>query len=71
MEITPLNNNLINGVIDIAKHAGVAIMDIYHREFDIYIKDDNSPLTEADKRANEIIIKGLKQLTSDVPILST
>ena len=70
MKITSFNDNLINGVIDIARQAGAAILDVYHTDFDISIKDDKSPLTEADIRANAIIIEGLEKIIPDVPVLS-
>ena len=62
MKITPLTDELIYNVIKIAKKAGTAIMDVYVSDFDIQIKDDRSPLTEADMRANAIIIEGLNRL---------
>ena len=61
---------LINSVKSIAVEAGFAIMDIYHADYDIQIKADNSPVTEADKKANTIITNKLNQLTPDIPILS-
>ena len=72
-----LNNDLIEGVIDIAHAAGIAILDVYQTEFEIYIKEDKrrdeifySPVTEADKRANTIIINRLKKITPNIPIIS-
>lgn len=62
---------MIDNVIDIALKAGRAIMEIYESgDFDVEIKDDNSPLTRADKAADSVINEGLKTLTPDVPILS-
>lgn len=54
----------------IALEAGKAIMEIYSRDFDIDFKEDKSPLTEADLRANEIICSRLKDLYPEIPILS-
>jgi len=56
MEIT---EGLIIKVLQIAYRAGTAIMDIYQGPFDVEIKDDNSPLTIADKTAHAIIAEGL------------
>jgi 3'(2'), 5'-bisphosphate nucleotidase len=51
--------------------AGKAIMDIYQSEnFNIEAKGDGSPLTMADKAANEIIIKVLNLHYPEIPILS-
>jgi len=70
MITTPLNDELINSVKSIGVEAGSAIMDVYHTDYDIQIKTDNSPVTEADKKANTIISNKLNQLTPDIPILS-
>lgn len=60
----------IEAIIAIAQKAGDAIMEIYVKDFDIEYKVDKSPLTEADKKANEIIVDGLNALTIIFPILS-
>jgi len=65
-----LNREKVDSVIDIACLAGNAIMDIYDSEFDYELKDDNSPLTKADKISNNIILKSLKDITPEIPILS-
>ncbi len=57
-------------VIDIARRAGDAILEVYAGEFDVETKADNSPLTEADRRAHEVIVDGLRSLTPDLPIVS-
>ncbi|WJG08263.1 3'(2'),5'-bisphosphate nucleotidase CysQ [Aliiglaciecola sp. LCG003] len=53
----------------LAHKAGDAIMQIYQKDFSIYEKADESPLTEADLAAHHIIVDGLKTL-SELPILS-
>lgn len=61
----------IEEVIEIAKNAGEEILKIYNSDnFDIEIKDDNSPLTRADKASNKIIEEGLKKLYPEIPIMS-
>ena len=70
MKITLFSDELIHSVIKIARQAGAAIMDVYASDFEIYLKDDRSPLTNADMRANTIITEGLEKLIPDVPILS-
>lgn len=61
---------MINKVVDIAKKAGEKILEIYCSDnFDIEIKEDNSPLTRADLESNEIIFKELNKLYN-YPILS-
>ncbi len=60
---------LVKEVVGIAKKASDAILEIYKEDFDIEIKDDNSPVTKADLAANEIIIEELNKIT-DFPIVT-
>ncbi len=55
---------------EIALKAGEAIMKIYAREFTVEMKENKSPLTEADKVSNEIIIAELKKIYPDIPYIS-
>lgn len=48
--------------------AGKVIMQVYDTAFNVEIKDDKSPLTEADKKANDIINSFLKP--TPIPIIS-
>ena len=45
-------------------------MSIYSRNIEVEHKADNSPLTEADTAAHNLIEQALTELTPDVPILS-
>lgn len=67
-----INKQLVEEVIAIAKQAGDAILEIYHSASDIEIqsKSDDSPLTKADKAANEVICSGLEKLDAQFPIIS-
>ncbi|MFQ3574933.1 MAG: 3'(2'),5'-bisphosphate nucleotidase CysQ [Cytophagales bacterium] len=63
----------INIINQIAINAGKAIMEIYSKdssEQGIEKKADNSPLTLADKAANDLIVKGLKDNFPHIPIIS-
>ena len=62
-----LNKNL-QIAIEASLKAGEAIMKVYDTSFDVEIKDDKSPLTEADKKANDIINTFLKP--TPIPIIS-
>lgn len=66
----PIDQSLLDDVERIARDAGDAIMSVYARDFSIEEKDDKSPLTEADKAAHHIIVRGLKALPDQFPILS-
>lgn len=63
----------IEELITLGKEAGKAILEIYNR-FDantmIEQKNDNSPLTLADKASHEIIDAGLKKLYPQIPVIS-
>ncbi|WP_455206096.1 3'(2'),5'-bisphosphate nucleotidase CysQ [Kaarinaea lacus] len=60
----------LDAVIQIARHAGKKILDIYVTDFDVSHKHDNTPLTEADMAAHNAIVAGLGELDCDFPILS-
>ena len=46
----------------VAVEAGKIIMEIYNQDFDVEYKEDESPVTEADKKANDIIVERLKDI---------
>ena len=50
-----------DAVTELAVEAGHAIMEVYNRSenIDFETKGDESPLTEADLAANDVITKGL------------
>ncbi|MDQ7727303.1 3'(2'),5'-bisphosphate nucleotidase CysQ [Halomonas sp. SpR8] len=62
--------DLMMKVLALAHQAGDAIMVIYAREFEVTMKADHSPVTEADQAAHNVIIAGLAALEGDLPILS-
>jgi 3'(2'), 5'-bisphosphate nucleotidase len=57
-------------VITIAKQAGEKIMQIYQKDFSVEVKEDQSPLTEADLASHHLICVKLSKLYPDIPILS-
>jgi len=61
---------LLDPVRHIAFGAGRSILDVYEQGFTVEGKNDNTPLTEADRLSNEYILRELKNLTPDVPVLS-
>ncbi|MBC7697741.1 MAG: 3'(2'),5'-bisphosphate nucleotidase CysQ [Bacteroidia bacterium] len=60
----------LNPVIAIAKAAGAAIMQVYSTDFNVVKKEDNSPLTQADLAAHDLIGSALTKMTPSIPILS-
>ena len=55
---------------DIADRAGLAILDIVERGFDVTTKEDRSPVTDADHAAEAIILPALAKFTPDIPVVS-
>lgn len=57
---------------ELMKEAGEAILEIYNAaEGIVYTKkDDDSPLTRADQRSNEVLCAGLEKLSPKLPIIS-
>jgi len=55
----------------IAARAGAAILEVYARaDHGATLKDDASPLTEADLASHRLIVAALEALTPGVPVLS-
>ena len=59
---------LLLTAINAAIKAGHEIMKVYESDFDVENKEDNTPLTIADKKSNVIIEEALKE--SNIPYLS-
>ncbi|WP_232771621.1 3'(2'),5'-bisphosphate nucleotidase CysQ [Tenacibaculum sp. Bg11-29] len=62
-----INNNLMVA-IKASIYAGHEILKVYNEKFNYELKDDLSPLTAADKNANDVINKYLE--TTNIPIIS-
>jgi len=64
----------INKALELSKklagEAGLKIMEIYNQDFDVEYKGDNSPLTLADKTANDLILGGLRAEFPETAYLS-
>ena len=58
----------LESIIKTALAAGDVIMEIYATDFSVDLKSDNSPLTLADTRANELIVSDLK--VTGIPVIS-
>ena len=63
------SKNLLK-ILNTAIDAGKEIQKVYKKSFNVKIKDDNSPITEADIKSNNLILNRLKSYNADVPILS-
>ena len=62
--------NILTELIKISYEAGVLIMNIYNSKFEVNHKNDNSPVTNADKSAEEFILKKLNNIFPNIPIIS-
>ena len=63
--------SLLPELVTIARRAGDAILDVYAGDIDVTMKDDFSPLTQADIASHQVIKAALARLaTSDIPLLS-
>lgn len=60
----------LTDAIDAAKRAMTVIMDFYRNSFEIEIKSDNSPVTDADKASNRLIYDILKAKYPDYGFLT-
>ena len=54
----------------LAREAGKLIMAIYATDFAVQGKADASPVTEADQRAEAVILAGLAALAPDIPVVA-
>lgn len=57
-------------LIQLALAAGEAVMEIYAGPVEVTAKEDQSPLTLADRRAHGMIEERLRELDPDTPLLS-
>lgn len=61
---------LLDRLLPIVRNAGELIMTIYGSDFSVRGKADQSPVTEADERAEALILPALAALLPDTPIVA-
>jgi 3'(2'), 5'-bisphosphate nucleotidase len=61
---------ILDQVVEISRAAGKAILEVYAGDFEVRDKADASPVTEADERAEALILEALAPLTPKIPIVS-
>ncbi|MBB4266744.1 3'(2'),5'-bisphosphate nucleotidase CysQ [Roseospira visakhapatnamensis] len=59
---------LAEALVPVIHEAGRAVMVIYDTDFQVMTKGDQSPVTEADGRAEAIILAALADLTPGIPV---
>jgi 3'(2'), 5'-bisphosphate nucleotidase len=61
----------VDRLVAIVKRASREILDVYDSsDFEVEAKADDSPLTEADRRSNAVILEDLQREFPGIPILS-
>jgi 3'(2'), 5'-bisphosphate nucleotidase len=61
---------LLEGIAVAAREAGGAILEVVRRGFDVECKSDLSPVTEADRAAELIILEALAKVAPGVPVIA-
>lgn len=61
---------MIETLETLALAAGKAILEVYRNGPSVAYKQDASPVTEADERAEAIILEGLKKAFPDIPVVA-
>ncbi|HWJ74764.1 MAG TPA: 3'(2'),5'-bisphosphate nucleotidase CysQ [Kaistia sp.] len=61
---------LLEALVDTALRAGRVVLDVYHSAFAVEQKGDSSPVTEADKLAEVIILADLARLAPGIPVVA-
>lgn len=70
MKPEDLSQNIIYQLLELARNAGQEVLKVYAQDFAIAYKEDNSPLTAADRASNEVIVDGLSRIFPGIPIIS-
>ena len=66
----PATAELLESVIGIARAAGELVMAVYATDFGVRGKADASPVTEADERAEALILAALVRLAPEIPVVA-
>lgn len=66
----PLNEHLLNQILLIAYQAGKHLQDFYQKRLEVQIKQDNTPVTEADLFVSQFLTEKLTALFPKTPVLS-
>jgi 3'(2'), 5'-bisphosphate nucleotidase len=62
--------DMLEKVVRLTRQAGAVVMAVYASGFSVRGKQDASPVTEADERAEAVILAGLAALTPDIPVVA-
>lgn len=62
--------NHIEPIVEVAKAAGRKILELFTPDMSVTHKKDDTPLTNADMAANQIVIEMLKSIAPNLPVLT-
>ena len=65
----PNHAELLKQLVPIVRAAGELVMEVYASDFKVTNKDDASPVTVADQKAEALITQALQKLTPEVPVV--
>jgi 3'(2'), 5'-bisphosphate nucleotidase len=68
--LTSEHGALLDQLADAARDAGEAILQIVRRGFDVERKGDSSPVTEADRAAELVILAALARAAPGIPVIA-
>ncbi|MYD46184.1 MAG: 3'(2'),5'-bisphosphate nucleotidase CysQ [Gammaproteobacteria bacterium] len=61
---------MLSELVAITRRAHREILDVYNSNFIVDTKSDNTPITDADRRAHDVIMEGLAKMDPSIPVLS-
>lgn len=68
--MSPEHRTLLEAACAAARAAATVILEVYAHPFDVRHKADASPVTQADERAEAVIIERLRAAAPDIPIIA-
>lgn len=68
--MTSVDEQLVDDLAEAAREAGEAILTIVRRGFEIEAKQDRSPVTEADRAAELVILAALARAAPGIPVIA-
>jgi 3'(2'), 5'-bisphosphate nucleotidase len=68
--LTSEYGSLVDQLAEAAKEAGEAILTLVRRGFEVESKEDRSPVTEADRAAELVILAALARIAPGVPVIA-
>ncbi len=63
-------NELSAAILDLAVCAGQEVLAVYGAGFDVYTKRDATPVTDADRRSEQLILDALARLIPEIPVVA-